>query len=588
MSGTSRNDRADHPDRSSRNTPLRRPGQPGLPGLPGQPGQPSHPGHPVHQGHPVHPGHPAQPPPVDQPAAAARRALTAAAAAKAGNALRGLRFRLVVGFTLVAVAGVLATGVMTFREARIGVLQQSQDMVVDEFRDSVDTLAPDVPVPPGQTDLSALAEQLSWTHRSQHWRVLATYGDRQAASPTGDRFPELTPALRRSVGTRSVAVFQRVRTGGRSSLVVGLPVAADSADGTRIGSGLDLYLVVPQSTEQENVDALVGAAERAAVPALGLAVLLALFVAQGVLRPVRALRQATRRMAAGRLDTRLSVHGSDELADLSRAFNETAAALEQSVTELRRMEAQAHRFVADVSHELRTPLAAMSAVTDILDGEAAQLTGDTADAVRLVSEETARLARLVDDLMEISRFDAGAAELRLDEIDLAESVRHTLAGRGWQDRVVTRLPAPGVLRATVDPRRFDVVVANLVGNALSHGSPPVTLTLERLRARPSAGGAEQVRLTVRDRGPGIPGEALPHIFERFYKASSARVRSESSGLGLAITKENVRLHGGRIRAASHPQEGTVFTVDLPVRPAAPNRAGAPEAVTGPDEEPAWA
>ena len=124
---------------------------------------------------------------------------------------------------------------------------------------------------------------------------------------------------------------------------------------------------------------MVGAIERATLVALCLAVVLALLAASGVLRPVRALRRATRRMAEGHLDVRLDVNGSDELADLSQSFNETAAALEQPVAELRRLEAQARRFVADVSHELRTPLAAMSAVTDVLDEEADALDRETGE-----------------------------------------------------------------------------------------------------------------------------------------------------------------------------------------------------------------
>jgi two-component system, OmpR family, sensor histidine kinase MtrB len=488
------------------------------------------------------------------------------------GAVRSLRFRLVAGFGLIAVVSALGTGALTFREARTGVLQQSQDTVVNQFRDSVDALLPTVPSQPDETQLASLVYRLTSTHRSQHWRVLATYRGLQAGSEPGDGFTELTAELRHSVQTRSVAVFQRVHTGGGSSLVVGLPVVHDDSDGSRGDSGLALYLVVPQTTEQRYVTALVSAIERAALPALLLAVVLALFVARGVLRPVRALRHATRRMAAGHLDTRLSVHGSDELADLSVAFNETAVALERSVSELRRMEAQARRFVADVSHELRTPLAAMSAVTDVLDDEAVHLEHGTAEAVQLIGEETERLVRLVNDLMEISRFDAGAAELHLDEIDLAESVRRTLAARGWQDRVAVRLPPPGALRTAVDPRRFDVVVANLVGNALRHGAPPVSVSLAHYRepavegertGRPEQAGRTWARLVVADSGPGIAPDALPHVFERFYKASSARTRSESSGLGLAITAENVRLHGGRIQAGNGVAGGAVFTVDLP-------------------------
>ena len=262
--------------------------------------------------------------------------------------------------------------------------------------------------------------------------------------------------------------------------------------------------------------------------------------------------------AEGKLDTRLEVKGADELADLSQTFNDMAARLEESMAELRRLESNARRFAADVSHELRTPLAAMSAVTDVLDEDADSLDPDTASAVRLISQETGKLARMVEDLMEVSRFDAGAAALHLDEVDVAETIRKTLQARAWQKRVSADLPAD--VRARLDPRRLDVVVANLVGNALHHGGEPV-----RVRLHAPEPGADRLLIEISDSGPGIDPEVLPHVFDRFYKADSARARSEGSGLGLAIAQENVRLHGGTMRAANAPEGGAVFTVDLPLR-----------------------
>ncbi|MFC8995906.1 sensor histidine kinase [Streptomyces rochei] len=480
------------------------------------------------------------------------------------RALSGLRVRLVVAFTLVAVVAAVTTGALTFREARNGVLQQSQDTVIEDFRHRVNTLAPNYRFPPDASDLQSFATDVSRGGPSQNWRVLVAYREARATSEPGDEFRELSPRMRESVRTRLATVFQRVTRNGHSSLVVGMPVTfAGRYTTEQPASGLEVYLTVPQREEQGYVDALVTAIERATVPALALAVLVALLAARGVLRPVRALRRATRSIAEGRLDTRLAVQGSDELADLSRTFNETAAALEGSVAELRRMEAGARRFAADVSHELRTPLAAMSAVTDVLDEDAADLDEDTATAVRLISEETTKLAGLVDDLMEISRFDAGAAALHLDDIDLAESLRRTLAARGWQDTVETALPGPGELRGRVDPRRLDVVVANLVANALRHGAPPVRL---HLREEDDPDGGRRAVVEVRDGGDGIPEDVLPHVFDRFYKSDSARTRSEGSGLGLAIVTENVRLHGGSVRAGNRPDGGAVFTVVLPLLP----------------------
>ncbi|MFJ9737787.1 sensor histidine kinase [Streptomyces sp. NPDC101166] len=487
--------------------------------------------------------------------------------------LLGLRTRLVVAFTLVAALTAAATGSLTFREARTGVLQQSQDTVIKLLRDKVDGLSVVIDLPPEQDDLEDFAVEVASVDPTGAWRVLVAYGALRATSTPNDPFPELTPALREAVSSRTATVFQRVRRGDHTALVVGMPITYDTAGGAgATASGVQVYLTVPQITEAAYVDALVDAAERATVPALALAVLLALLAARGVLRPVRALRHATRSIAEGKLDTRLTVHGSDELADLSHTFNETAAALEESVAELRGMEARARRFAADVSHELRTPLAAMAAVTDVLDEDAARLDPDTATAVRLISQETVKLARLVDDLMEISRFDAGAAVVHLDEIDLAESLCRTLAARAWTDLVETDLPPPGVLRGRVDPRRLDVVVANLVGNALRHGARPVRLCLrERHDAseRGAGAGGRIAVIEVLDSGPGIPETVLPHVFERFYKSDAARTRTEGSGLGLAITAENVRVHGGAVRAANRPEGGAVFTVEIPLRPEGP-------------------
>lgn len=162
--------------------------------------------------------------------------------------------------------------------------------------------------------------------------------------------------------------------------------------------------------------------------------------------------------------------------------------------------------------------------------------------------------------MEISRFDARAAELNTDEVDAAETVRKTLHHRHWDDRVRTELREG--IRVRLDPRRFDIVVANLVGNALRHGSDPVTV---RVDTGSAADGTDVLVTQVADNGPGIRPEVLPHIFDRFYKADAARSRSAGSGLGLAITQENVRLHGGTVRAANRPEGGAVFTVEMPLR-----------------------
>jgi two-component system, OmpR family, sensor histidine kinase MtrB len=284
---------------------------------------------------------------------------------------------------------------------------------------------------------------------------------------------------------------------------------------------------------------------------------LAFAASRPVLQPVRRLARAAQRMSDGDLSVRIQPRGRDELAQLVASFNDMASALEDKVGDLEQMEARARQFAGDVSHELRTPLTAMTAVVGILH-EHPGLTGDAAAAARLVGQEVKHLNRLVEDLIEISRFDAGTVQLVTDETDVAKAVSQCLRARGWSS-VSSDVPAG--LTARLDRRRFDVILANLVGNALRHGGPPVTV-----KARIQSGGqcSGQLAVEVRDHGHGLPPTAIPHIFDRFYKADTARARSGGSGLGLAISWENARLHGGHIHAGNHPDGGAVFLVSLPL------------------------
>ncbi|MFC8491733.1 ATP-binding protein [Streptomyces sp. NPDC057235] len=469
----------------------------------------------------------------------------------------GLRTRLVLAFLLVAAVGCGTTAALTYRAARNAVLEQTQNTAVSAFREQVDELYVSLPVDAGSLRDAAL--RIARQGKPRPWRVYAEYGTVRVSSTDRPASSVITPELRARAQARDAsphAGFQRVVKNGTPYLTIAVPaVFLTHPEGTARPTGLVLYAVMELNEEEANVEAMVTAARDGALPALAVALIPALLAARGVLRPVRELRHAAHNMGQGRLDTRIHAKGSDELSDLARTFNESAARLERSVTELREAEARARRFASDVSHELRTPLAGMLAVTEVLDEDAGSLDSDTARAVRLISAETGKLAVLVEDLMEISRFDARAAELHTDEVDAADCVRKTLQHRHWDDpaRVVPQL-AEGI-RARLDPRRFDVVVANLVGNALRHGGAPVTV---RLYAE-----GDVLVTEVSDRGPGIDPEVLPHVFDRFYKADRARTRSAGSGLGLAITLENVRLHGGTVTAANRPEGGAVFTVRTP-------------------------
>jgi two-component system sensor histidine kinase MtrB len=279
-----------------------------------------------------------------------------------------------------------------------------------------------------------------------------------------------------------------------------------------------------------------------------------------VLSPVRQLGAAAQQLADGDLSVRLPAAGHDELTELVERFNHMATSLEASIEDLRRMGTRARQFAGDVSHELRTPLAAMTAVTDVLDEHALAVVDDSGRAARLVSQEIRHLNLLVEALIEISRFDAGTADLVTDDVDVGVALERCLAARGWSEAVACSVAGPR--RAAVDPRRFDVIVANLVGNALRHGQPPVTVTVRV----DGPGPDPRLVIEVRDHGPGVPPDALSHVFERFFKAGTARGRSTGSGLGLAIAWENARLHGGTIEVSNHDEGGAVFVATLAVAP----------------------
>jgi two-component system sensor histidine kinase MtrB len=321
-----------------------------------------------------------------------------------------------------------------------------------------------------------------------------------------------------------------------------------------------MLLVESYSTEVTDAELakvrwqLAGAAVLVALAGSGLGVL----AARRIQRRVRVAAGAARTLGSGALDTRLPVQGKDEFADLAGSFNSMAQRLGESIEELRRKDQQQRRFVADVAHDLRTPMAVLIAASDSLDGP------DRDRSAELIAAQTRRLSALVDDLLEMSRFDAGAAEFRPEPVDLQALCVDVV------EMVAADIPVSLTGDGTVvgDPRRLHTIVRNLVGNALHHGAPPVTVTID------GTAGFE-VRVAVRDHGPGLPPELTPVVFDRFVRGDRSR-RSEGSGLGLAIAYENALLHGGRIDVAS--PGGAEFTLVVPRTPPGgrPPTGGSPE------------
>ncbi|MFE7562913.1 sensor histidine kinase [Kitasatospora sp. NPDC057500] len=278
---------------------------------------------------------------------------------------------------------------------------------------------------------------------------------------------------------------------------------------------------------------------KAALAALLVVVPAAALVAEGVNRRLRRGSRTARRIADGDLDARIGRRGRarDEITEMSAAVDAMAAALQARL-------AAEKRFTADVAHELRTPL--MGLVT------AAGLLPEDDEAAGLVRTQVLALRVLVEDLLEVSRLDAGAERARVDEVPLGELVAHAAGQAGGDTRL--RLEAPAVV--PTDPRRVERIVTNLVVNAHRHGAPPVEVTVA---------GA---RITVRDHGPGFPDDLLADGPQRFRTGAAERGRGH--GLGLTIAAGHAAVLGAALTFTNAPDGGALATLDLPRPPAPPH------------------
>ncbi|MBZ4014560.1 two-component sensor histidine kinase [Streptomyces purpurogeneiscleroticus] len=469
-----------------------------------------------------------------------------------------LRLRLVVVFALVALTAAVSASGIAYWLNRNTVLDRTQNAALKDFRTQLEERTRSLPLHPACEELRDAARQMAAGPQNYAVLLQAKDGAGKTCTATTDR--ELLN-LKTVPATLQKAVEQRRPVDASNKAPYHLYWQRQEIEddpyfvaGAKLnGGGPTGYMLKSLATERQDLNSLAWSLGVATLLALVGSALLAQAAATTVLRPVQRLGTAARELGEGKLDTRLRVTGTDELADLSRTFNRTAERLQQRVEELSAREASSRRFVADMSHELRTPLTAITAVTEVLEDEAEALDPMIAPAVQLVVSETRRLNDLVENLMEVTRFDAGTARLVLDDVDVADQVTACIDARAWLDAV--ELDAERGIMARLDPRRLDVILANLIGNALKHGGSPVRVSVR------TEGDSLLVR--VRDHGPGIPEEVLPHVFDRFYKASASRPRSEGSGLGLSIALENSHIHGGEITAANSEEGGAVFTLRLP-------------------------
>ncbi|MFK0291388.1 MtrAB system histidine kinase MtrB [Streptomyces sp. NPDC090442] len=507
---------------------------------------------------------------------------------------RNIQLRVVATTLLMSLAVVLLLGVVVVGQVRNGLLtakaQAAQSQAVGGFEvarkladggDDNHTDDSNRTASRGSQDsatwLTSLVEQLASGGQGV-FSVVALSSDSDEpfgdATPgtrgpraSGDVDPErsVPPDLRRKLDSKS-GTFRQYTQIRRSGSHDGMPALIIGKRLNDInGNQYQLYYLFPFNQEEESLKLVTGTLATAGVFVVILLGAIAWLVVRQVVTPVRMAAGISERLAAGLLQERMKVTGEDDIARLGESFNKMAQNLQLKIQQLEELSRMQRRFVSDVSHELRTPLTTVRMAADVIHEVRDEFDPATARSAELLRGQLDRFESLLAELLEISRFDAGAAALEAEPVDLRDVVHRVIEGaEPLAERTGTRIVVRGAehpVMAEADPRRVERILRNLVVNAVEHGEGRDVVV--RLA---SAGGRSDgaVAVAVRDYGVGLkPGEAT-RVFNRFWRADPARARTTGgTGLGLSIAIEDARLHGGWLQAWGEPGGGSQFRLTLP-------------------------
>ncbi|MCW2815329.1 MAG: histidine kinase [Nocardioides sp.] len=527
---------------------------------------------------------------------------------------RSTQARVVISTLVLSAVVISAVGWFLLRETRDGLLDSRVDTVLAEAANETSEAEARLESVPGRdTDapaqLRALADSIIQRAETRGYSVVLA-GPVDDERSVEDGTASFTSGLD-LVASVPVSLQDRLATVGATPAWTYTTLVTRDEDGVErrpavaVGSQIRLpadgrtyavYLLYPLDEEQETLDLVTRALLTAAVLLLVLVAGLTWLVTRQVVTPVRLARQVAERLAAGRLQERLKVRGEDDVARLAMSFNQMASNLQRQIRQLEELSRVQRRFVSDVSHELRTPLTTVRMAGDVLHDARADFDPGTARAAELLQTELDRFETLLADLLEISRFDAGAAVLDLEDVNLGDVVRRVVdSTRALADQRGVSIAVEDAGRpclAEADSRRVDRIVRNLVTNAIDHAAvggrePGIVILL----------GADDdaSAVAVRDYGVGLePGESAM-VFNRFWRADPARARtSGGTGLGLSIALEDTHLHGGWLQAWGRPGAGAQFRLTLarragfalrrsplPLQPEDADEPGAPSRSAGP-------
>ncbi len=435
-------------------------------------------------------------------------------------------------------------------ESELGAVDPTSASLAARLTAAVDRMTNPDPTATGSATVSAGAYE----------PVLVDGGSASGVAGTGQKIGPLedVPAVLRSAVERG-ALAHKITTVRRGSteatmLAIGMPVAS-------AGRTMQLYLLFPLTAEQRTLHLVQSTLVIGGVVLLVLIAGIASLVTRQVVVPVRQAAEVAERFADGHLEERIPVVGEDDMARLGTSFNEMAASIQRQIRQLEEFGELQRGFTSDVSHELRTPLTTVRMAADLLYESRDNLHPVLHRSAELLVHELDRFEALLADLLEISRLDAGVAELHGETVDVRTTITQAVASvRAVADRAGTPLeldlPAGEVL-AEIDPRRVERIVRNLLTNALDHGEGhPVQMTV--------AADEKAVAVLVRDHGVGLQHGQQDLVFTRFWRGDPSRDRrTGGTGLGLSISLEDARLHGGWLQAWGEPGQGSAFRLTLP-------------------------
>ncbi len=453
-----------------------------------------------------------------------------------------MRRRILLTFLLGSVALALFLALTTYGLTKSNLIQQRIDSSVRTSRTNAQIVDRELRSKPASA--TPAQEQLD---RSGVQNYLIRY-DEEWAPGSASIVPESLPQdLVSRVNVEGESASQIALVGDQLSVVVGWNMPG-------IGTYFEYFSL---DEAQATLSSVRLSLVFAGLVSILLGVLLGVFAARRAVKPVATVAQAASSIAGGRLDTRLEASEDPDLRVLTESFNDMAEALQQ------RVERDA-RFASDVSHELRSPLMTLAASVEVMEARRDDMPERAQAALDLLSSDVVRFQGLVEDLLEISRFDAGAIRLHLEELLVAEFVRQAVAVSSVPSTPihVSERAEHALIRG--DRRRLARVIANLIDNARAYGGgePEISIAVVGDPEQPIS----RVQIAVEDRGPGIPADERDLVFERFARGGGAgrRTGSEGAGLGLALVDEHVRMHGGSVWVEDRPdgESGARFVIDL--------------------------